>query len=69
MTLAQTNCTPHRKPRNLIGTLTTWIALARQRRALATLTCAQLQDIGVSAQQAETEANRAIWDVPAHWRG
>lgn len=33
MTLAQANCIPHRKPRNLIRTLTTWIALARQRRA------------------------------------
>lgn len=37
MTLAQTNCIPHRKPRTLSAILITWIALARQRRALASL--------------------------------
>lgn len=68
MTLAQANCIPHRKQRNLIGTLTTWIALARQRRALASLSDAQRDDIGISTQEAKKEAKRAFWDVPPHWR-
>ena len=68
MTLAQTNCIPQRRRLNLISHIRIWIALAHQRRALANLTAAQRADIGVTAQEAETEANRAIWDVPAHWR-
>ena len=67
MSLVHTDCiTPHPRP-NLIAVLRTWISLSRQRRALATLSDAQLDDIAVSAQEARTEANRPIWDVPAHW--
>lgn len=69
MPLVQTNCIPHRKPRTLLAILTRWSALARQRRALASLTAAQRDDIGISIQEVETEANRAFWDVPPHWRG
>ena len=53
MTLAQTNCIPHRKPRTLSAILITWIALARQRRALASLSDAQRDDIGISTQEAK----------------
>ena len=68
MSLVRTDCiTPHRRP-NLIAVLRTWISLARQRRDLATLSDAQLDEIGVSAHEAQTEANRPIWDVPANWR-
>jgi uncharacterized protein YjiS (DUF1127 family) len=42
-------------------------AVWRSRRALASLTDAQLDDIGLSRQQAEGEANRAPWDAPATW--
>lgn len=49
--------------------LRTMIALARQRRALASLDDVQLADIGLSADDAQHEAGRAPWDVPAHWRG
>jgi len=27
-----------------------------------------LADIGLTREQAEAEARRAIWDVPANWR-
>lgn len=68
MTLVQTNCCPERRRPSLSTLLNTWIGLARQRRALASLTQTQLDDIGVTAQEAETEVNRPVWDVPASWR-
>lgn len=40
----------------------------RQRRALRQLDDAALHDIGVTRSQANAEANRSFWDVPAHWR-
>lgn len=44
------------------------LAVARQRRALRNLDDHQLADIGLSRKQAQTEADRRPWDVPAHWR-
>ena len=44
------------------------LAVARQRRALAKLDAAQLEDIGVTPAQAMSEANLPAWDVPANWR-
>tara|TARA_R110000787_G_scaffold26062_2_gene72951 strand:- start:252 stop:476 length:225 start_codon:yes stop_codon:yes gene_type:complete len=38
------------------------------RRALAGLTPAQLEDVGVTQAEAHREANRPVWDVPANWR-
>jgi uncharacterized protein YjiS (DUF1127 family) len=40
----------------------------RSRRALAALDAAALHDIGVSYKAAQSEANRALWDVPQNWR-
>ena len=50
--------------------LSVWplISLFRQRRTLAKLNDHQLNDIGVSRKDAEQEASRLLWDVPAHWR-
>lgn len=48
--------------------LTALVSLARQRRALAKLDSTQLNDIGLSRSDAENEANRPVWDVPAHWQ-
>jgi uncharacterized protein YjiS (DUF1127 family) len=45
-----------------------YIALWRQRRALATMDARQLADIGVTPDQARTEAARPVWDVPSHWQ-
>lgn len=47
--------------------LTDLLSLARQRKALAQLNDAMLADIGVTRAEAQTEANRASWDVPSHW--
>lgn len=43
-------------------------ALWRSRKALSNLSTEQLADVGLSADQAQREATRAPWDVPAHWR-
>lgn len=40
----------------------------QSRRALAALDAAALRDIGVSYKEAQTEANRSVWDVPQNWR-
>lgn len=40
----------------------------RQRQHLQSLDAAALDDIGLSRKDATREANRPIWDVPAHWR-
>ena len=44
------------------------IGLRRQRQHLKGLTPEQLADIGVTASEAEAEAERPIWDVPSYWR-
>lgn len=44
------------------------IDLFRQRRTLANLNDHELQDIGVTRKEAQKEATRPLWDVPAHWR-
>lgn len=44
--------------------LTRLISVARQRRQLATLDDHQLRDIGITRQQAQTEARRPFWDLP-----
>ncbi|MGO4851245.1 DUF1127 domain-containing protein [Phaeovulum sp. W22_SRMD_FR3] len=41
--------------------------LARQRRQLAELEPHLLRDIGLTADEAQTEAARPRWDAPAHW--
>ncbi|MFT5065385.1 MAG: hypothetical protein ACJAXK_000316 [Yoonia sp.] len=64
--LSLNTCTP--RPRtNLWARLSTWRALGRQRRDLAKLDTQQLCDVGISAKQAAAEADRPVWDVPAHW--
>lgn len=44
------------------------IALWRSRRALAGLSDAQLQDVGLSRQDARAEAERPVWDAPESWK-
>lgn len=43
-------------------------ALLRSRRALANLDPEQLQDVGLSPQQAREEAQKPVWDAPASWK-
>lgn len=42
--------------------------LHRQRRALSRLDARSLEDMGVTRREAEAEARRPVWDVPAAWR-
>ncbi|MEH6738518.1 MAG: DUF1127 domain-containing protein [Sulfitobacter sp.] len=44
------------------------IALWRSRRALAVLSDAQLNDVGLGHADAQAEAARPIWDAPAAWK-
>ena len=44
-------------------------ALARSRRRLGRLDDHILRDIGLTRDQAESEAQRPIWDAPLHWKG
>ncbi|MCA8883396.1 MAG: DUF1127 domain-containing protein [Rhodobacteraceae bacterium] len=48
--------------------LRSMMSLRRQRRALAQLDDHLLHDIGITREEARTEAARPVWDVPAHWR-
>lgn len=40
----------------------------KQRRALRRLDADALCDIGITRSQANAEADRGFWDVPANWR-
>lgn len=48
--------------------LSDYFALRRQRNALRNLTRTELDDIGISEQDALREANRSLWDMPQHWQ-
>ncbi|WP_107846494.1 DUF1127 domain-containing protein [Litoreibacter ponti] len=48
--------------------LLSYLALYRQRRALAALDEDRLADLGLSRFEADAEARRPIWDAPAHWK-
>ena len=43
-------------------------ATHRQRQHLGALDGAALKDIGLTRDQADREAARPLWDVPAFWR-
>ena len=43
-------------------------AVRSQRRKLRSLEDNLLDDIGLTQSQADAEAKRPVWDVPAHWR-
>lgn len=57
-----------RRGLNLLAGLGRLAHLYSQRRSLHGLTDDALRDIGLTRAQAESEAARPIWDVPAHWR-
>lgn len=44
-------------------------ALKRSRHSLSQLDDRLLRDIGLTRAEALSEADRAPWDAPAHWRG
>jgi uncharacterized protein YjiS (DUF1127 family) len=55
-------------PRPSARSLAALLGLARTRAALRSLDDRMLRDIGVSRAQADSEAARPVWDVPAGWR-
>ncbi len=44
------------------------VAVRRQRAALRRLDTRALEDIGLTRSEADAEASRPFWDVPATWR-
>lgn len=52
----------------LVETLRLGLVAQRQRQALRGLDDRRLADIGLTARQADAEAHRPFWDVPATWR-
>lgn len=68
MTLINTSIA-HRRPRgSILKTVAHLVAVHRQRKALAHMDDAALEDIGISRSEAEREAKRPIWDAPETWR-
>lgn len=56
-------------PRRFVRcSLPAMLALRRSRRALTTLSDAQLCDAGISPADAQAEAARPVWDAPASWK-
>ncbi len=54
-------------PSALLRRVTLMRAAHRQRAALARLDAAALTDIGITQDEARTEAGRPAWDLPHRW--
>jgi uncharacterized protein YjiS (DUF1127 family) len=65
-TFAPVAARPAPRRRGLFGILAL-DSLRRQRNDLRNLTDEQLRDVGLTREQAQAEARRPVWDVPAHW--
>lgn len=52
------------RARRLVQTLGLWWTLHTERRALARLDAALLDDLGISPECARAESARRAWDVP-----
>ena len=62
---------PARRPRaaGLAARFVAAMAVRRSRSALADLPDYILADVGLTRAEAEAEARRPFWEVPARWRG
>lgn len=56
------------RQKGLLARIRAAFALRRQRNRLRALDDRLLDDIGLPRDDAEREATRPIWDVPARWR-
>ncbi len=67
---ARTCAAPPHSPRSQKASRSLRIALTarRERRKLAGMDAHMLADLGLTRGQAEAEARRPLWDVPANWR-
>jgi uncharacterized protein YjiS (DUF1127 family) len=54
--------------RSLMSLISQAFELSRQRRNLAQLDAAVLDDIGVTREEASAEAKRFFWDAPQFWK-
>lgn len=54
-------------PRSGRPAILNMIAVWKQRRQLRALDDRALNDIGITRQDALTEASRPVWNVPMHW--
>ncbi|NOD28699.1 DUF1127 domain-containing protein [Ruegeria atlantica] len=54
--------------RSMVSLISQVFELSRQRRNLAQLDAAVLDDIGVTREEASAEAKRFIWDAPQFWK-
>ncbi|MCA0905375.1 DUF1127 domain-containing protein [Ruegeria marisrubri] len=54
--------------RSLVSLISQAFELSRQRRKLAQLDAAVLDDIGVTPEEASAEAKRFFWDAPQFWK-
>ncbi|MFP7673655.1 DUF1127 domain-containing protein [Marivita sp. S0852] len=53
---------------SILARFNTAMALRRSRKCLATLDPHLLSDVGLSQQDAKTEASRPVWDAPSVWK-
>jgi uncharacterized protein YjiS (DUF1127 family) len=58
----------HRSVPGLWPRLSAAVRLYRSRRSLLALDPHLLQDIGLSREEALSEASRPLWDAPEGWR-
>ena len=73
MTMTNTTCTtatrtPVASPISVLARLTNAHSVWRQRQKLKSLDDAALKDIGLTRDQAQTEAKRPFWDAPDNWK-
>lgn len=66
-TATKSDCIPCPRPARTLS-LGSFFSLTRQRRALAALDETRLEDLGLTLNDAQAEARRPFWDVPANWR-
>ena len=60
--------TPTASHINIWTRLRQMAALRKQRLALSRMTADQLADLGITAEQAQEEAQHSVWDVPQNWK-
>lgn len=60
-------CRPQARRQTLWSKIMDSYAVGRQRHALAQLDAHLLEDIGVSAREADVESRKPLWDAPQYW--
>lgn len=59
--------TPANAPVSMLERVRLGLAARRQRAVLRDLDDAALADLGLTFSEAQAEAARPVWDVPANW--